>query len=148
MPVNDLHRSLTPMQERTEENEDADSKRQGTGVGDLQASTYVGMEVGLRCGRDGKMLRAQVKRQAIGEECLPIGTAHKIPMMDTQQYEVEYDDGTTKILAANLLAENILLAQVDENGRKHQMLEEINGHCKSDEAIKESEAWFTTKSGA
>ena len=88
----------------------------------------------------------RIKRQAVGEEGLPVGTAHTNPMVDTRQYEVEYEDGTTEILAANLLAENIL-AQVDEHGHKQQMLEEISGHRKSVEAIEEEEAWFTTRNG-
>ena len=141
MPVNDLY------QETDKEDEDASSRRQGTIADDSRVPTYVGMEVGLRRGNDGEILRARVKRQAIGEEGLPIGTAHTNPMTDTRQYEVEYEDGTTEILAANLLAENIL-AQVDEYGHKHQMLEEIGGHRKTDEAIEESDAWLTTKSGS
>lgn len=115
-------------------------------MGNLQAPTYVGMEVKLCHGNDGEILRARVKRQAIGEEGLPIGTAHTNPIVDTRQYKVEYEDGTTEILAANLLAENIL-AQVNEHGHKHQMLEEIGGHRKSEEAIEENNVWFTTRRG-
>ena len=41
-----------------------------------------------------------------------IGVANDIPIMDSRMCEVEYNDGHTASLAANLIAEN-LFAQVD-----------------------------------
>ena len=106
---------------------------------DLNAATYVGMEIGLRRSAEGDLQRGRVKRQAVGEDGQPVGTAHINPMVDTRQYEVEFDDGTTETLSANLLAENIL-EQVDEYGHKHRMLEEIGGYRKSDDALTEDQA--------
>ena len=42
----------------------------------------------------------------------PIGVASDNPILDTRMYEVEYQEGHTEELAANIIAEN-LFAQVD-----------------------------------
>ena len=47
----------------------------------------------------------------------PIGIASDNPILDTRMYEVEYQDGHTAALAANIIAENIF-AQVDEEGNR------------------------------
>jgi hypothetical protein len=41
-------------------------------------------------------------------------------LLDTRQYEDEYKDGSNEVLAANLLAGNII-AQVDECSRRCQI---------------------------
>ena len=61
-------------------------------------------------------------------------------------YDVEYTDGTMETLSANILAENIL-AQVDENGYRHLMIDEIVDHRKTDEAIPITEGTYRTKHG-
>ena len=66
--------------------------------------------------------------------------------MDTRQYEVEYEDGGTEILSANLLAEN-LLAQVDEHGHKHLLMEEITDHRSGEEAVKKQNGFYALRSG-
>ena len=67
-------------------------------------------------------------------------------MADTRKYEVEFDDGTSEILAANLLAENIL-EQVDEYGHKSRLMEEIGGHRKLSDAMSIEESFITLESG-
>ena len=67
-------------------------------------------------------------------------------MMDTSQYEVEFNDGDTEQLAANVIAEN-LLAQVDDHGHRHLMLEEIVDHRVLHDAISRSIGTFMTKNG-
>ena len=52
------------------------------------------------------------KRNALGQE---IGTYNENPMIDTMKYEVEFQDGTIKEYAANVIADNIY-AQVDHEG--------------------------------
>ena len=54
----------------------------------------------------------------------PNGKRHANPLLDTRLYEVEFPDGTTKAVSANLIAEN-LLSQVDEEGRSYSILREI-----------------------
>lgn len=141
--------SLEPIPEGEEDEEEA--HRQGTNPlfddgYDLNAPTYVGMQVGLKRGTDGEIIRASVKRQAVDDDGRVIGVPSSNPLLDSRQYEVEYEDGTKEILTANLLAESIL-EQVDEHGHKHRMMEEINGHRKSDEALNEDESWYRTKNG-
>src|SRR5210317_1892045 len=113
-----------------EEADDEDVSREGAEepdvIGDdLNATNYVGMEIGLRRGNQGELQRARVKRRATGDDAIPVGIAHTNPMLDTRKYEVEFEDGTSEILAVNLLAENIL-EQVDKHGHKQRMLDEIN----------------------
>jgi len=114
---------------------------------DPNAPSYVGMEVGLRRGSEGELHRVKVKRRAIGQDAQPIGNASTNPMTDSRLYEVEYEDGSSEVLAANLLAENIL-EQVDEWGHKHRMMEEIGGHRKGTDALSQEQAFMTTYNGA
>ena len=69
---------------------------------------YVSMEIGIPRGPDGELENATVKKRALDVDGIPIGKANKNPVLDTREYEVEYDDGTKEILSANVLAECIL----------------------------------------
>ena len=82
------------------------------------------MEVGLPRGPDGELENAIVKKRAVDIDYVPIGKANANPIMDTCRYGVEFEDGTIEILPANILAENIL-SQVDEDGNKQLLFEEI-----------------------
>ena len=55
---------------------------------------------------------------------MPMGTAHKQPAMDTCVYEVHFQDGRTKELAANTIAE-VLYAQCDPDKNQYVMLDAI-----------------------
>ena len=55
-------------------------------------------------------------------------------MHDKSLYEVEYPDGTTEQLAANIITEN-MLSQVDSGGHHYQVLTEVTDHKKDDSAI-------------
>ena len=48
--------------------------------------------------------------------------------------EVEYTDGTTEPLAANIIAENIM-SQVDSEGHHYQVLTKVTDHNKDDSDI-------------
>ena len=52
----------------------------------------------------------------------PIGQAHPNPLLDTRQYEVELEDGTTDAYFANLYS------QVDSEGRELLSFKEIADH--------------------
>jgi hypothetical protein len=45
-------------------------------------------------------------------------------LLDNRKYEVEYTDGTTEVLVANTITGN-LLAQIDDQGKRHLMIDEI-----------------------
>ena len=59
---------------------------------------------------------------------------------------MEFLDGTTEGLATNVIADN-LLSQVDEEGHRQMMLNEIIDHRKSDDAIKIEDGLYISKSG-
>jgi hypothetical protein len=108
---------------------------------------YVNMELGLPRGPDDELRRAHVKRRAIDVNGRPIGRPSTNPLLDSRQYEVEYLDGETEILTANIIAEN-LLAQVNDEGHRQMMIEEIEDHRVLDKAIPKSEGTYDTRSGS
>ncbi|KAL7474777.1 hypothetical protein ACHAW6_000733 [Cyclotella cf. meneghiniana] len=55
---------------------------------------------------------------------VPVGTAHKQPAMDTHVYEVRFQDGCTKELAVNTIAE-AFYAQCEPDGNQYIMLDAI-----------------------
>jgi hypothetical protein len=114
----------------------------------LDTDDYVGMIIGRRRDPELPPEQAHVKRRAVDNEGRPIGKAHPTnnPLLDSRVYEVEYDDGFTEAVAANVLAENIL-AQVDEDGFRRLMLDEIVDHRIKPDAIPRSQGTYTTASG-
>ena len=75
----------------------------------------------------GEASKATVVCRKRDHDGRPIGKRHANPLLDTRLYEVEFPDGTTKAVSANLIAEN-LLSQVDEEGRSYSILGEIVDH--------------------
>ena len=110
-----------------------------------ETDTYLNMELGLHRNEE-MMQKARVKRRAVDQEGKPIGIANSNPLLDSRQYEVEYLDGGTEILTANIIAENIL-AQVDEYGQRSMLMDEIEDHKTTDEAVLEKDSTYRTKSG-
>ncbi|CAJ1962216.1 unnamed protein product [Cylindrotheca closterium] len=126
--------------------EDGDFEGTEEAADDLDAQDYTNMEIGLRRGAEGELQRAKVKRRIVDENGRPIGVASSNQLLDTRQYEVEYADDGTEIFAANILAEN-LLAQVNEHGHKHRLMEEISDHRKNAKAITKSAGSMLLPSG-
>ena len=71
--------------------------------------------------------RATVKRRIENEDGSRAGTYHRNPMMDTREYELEYDAGTHDRYFENVIAEN-LCSQIDSEGNQFLVLEEISDH--------------------
>ena len=67
-------------------------------------------------------------------------------MLDQRKYEVEFIDGHVEELTANIIAEN-LLSEVDENGHRQLLIDEIEDFRKNIDAIPMSEGTYTTPSG-
>ena len=107
---------------------------------------YINMELGIPRGREGDMELGTVKRRAVDRDGKPVGKAHTNPLLDHRQYEVEFHDGRIETMTANIIAEN-LLAQVDEEGRRHLMIDEIEDHRILPNAIPRSEGTYVTRSG-
>ena len=95
---------------------------------------YVNMEIAMPRGEEGQLQHAIVKKRAVDRDGKPIGIANKNPLLDSRVYEVEYNDGSMEAITANIIAENIL-SQVDDNGNRQMMMEEIMDHRKTSEAM-------------
>ena len=87
-----------------------------TGIHDQEtvpSNAYVDMELGITRGEDDSLMHVIVKRRKLDDDGNTIGTESTNPLVDMRAYEIEFIDGTTETLTANIIAEN-LLAQVDE----------------------------------
>ena len=73
--------------------------------------------------------RATLKRRVRNEDGTVVGNHHRNTLMDTREYELEYDDGTHDRYLANVIAEN-LYSQIDYKGQQFLVLEEISDHRK------------------
>jgi hypothetical protein len=85
-----------------------------------------------------------VKRCKIDEDGKSIGTANNNPILDTRLYEVEFIDGTIESITANAIAEN-LLAQVDAEGQRQLMIDEIIDHRSDATAIQKKDGYVINK---
>jgi hypothetical protein len=94
----------------------------------------------------GNSARATVKARKRDADGNPIGKPNPNPMLDTREYEVEFPDGSTDTISANLIAEN-LYSQVDEEGRTFQVLGDILDHRTNGHAVSKDDGTITTKSG-
>ena len=77
---------------------------------------------------------------------IPIGTANDNPILDTRRYEVGFLDGTKTSLSANYIAEN-LFSQVDNDGHRQVLLDEIIDHRTNGSHVFQQDAYITTSSG-
>ena len=66
------------------------------------------MELGIPVGKEGERIHGTVKQRAVDENGIPIGKPSKNPLMDSRYYEIEFVDGKTDIITANIIAENLL----------------------------------------
>ena len=107
---------------------------------------YVGMELALRPNEEEAAQRARVKRRSVDDEGKPLGTPSNNPLTDTRKYDVEFVDGRLQVLSANIIAEN-LLAQVDDEGQRHILLDEIIDHRKTSDAIPKEKGTYMSPSG-
>ena len=108
-------------------------------------NNYLNMELALP--RDGENPAfARVTKRLKDEDGKPVGRAHQNPILDTRMFEVEFLDGTTQALAANVIAEN-MFAQVDQDGRRLMLLKEIIDHRCTRDAVTKENATITMKNG-
>ncbi len=101
---------------------------------EVGSDQYIGhMELALPQGNYGEMIHGCVTKRMRDKEGLPIGRASDNPLLDSRKYEVEYADGNVEELTANIIAN--LIAQVDNEGHRQMMLEEVIDHQTTQEAI-------------
>ena len=104
----------------------------------------INLELSLPQGEE--LHRAKVigrKRNSDGEV---IGTYSDNPYTNTMMYEVEFDDGSVREYAANVIAEN-LYAQIDADGYSHTMLDCILDYRKLDDAVEQKDMYITSGNG-
>ena len=111
---------------------------------DLNNDTYINMEIALPQGDAETPQLARVTKRAKDNDGKPVGTAHTNPLLDSREYEVTFSDGSIEIMRANVIAEN-LFAQVDEQGHRHQLLDEIVDHRKEKDVLEGDDAFTIDK---
>ena len=112
---------------------------------DVFDDTYLNMELAIPRDGDGPEF-AKVTKRLRDKDGLPIGRSNKNPILDTRMYEVEYPDGHKASLAANAIAEN-MFAQVDNEGNRHVLFDEIVDHRTDGSEVKQQDAFLQTRSG-
>jgi hypothetical protein len=106
---------------------------------------YINMELLLdRPGVEPEF--ARVTKRLKDANGLPIGKSNNNPILDTRLYEVEYQDGYKAAMSANTVAEN-LFAQVDDDGHRQVLFNEIIGHRTDGSEVPDTEAFIVSKNG-
>jgi hypothetical protein len=106
---------------------------------------YLQMELALPRDGDGPTL-ARVKKRLKDSDGKPIGVAHHNPILDSRIFEVEFLDGYTVSMTANAIAEH-LFAQVDSEGRRLLLIDEIVDHRRSADAVTVADGFITSRNG-
>ena len=86
----------------------------------------------------------RVKKRKIDDDGIPVGVANDNPLLDNRVYVVEWLDGHTEELMANVIAEN-LFAQVDDEGNRFVLLDDIVDHRKSADALSGDDGFIVTR---
>ena len=107
---------------------------------------YLNMELAVPRGDNPNQQYARVMKRLRDADGVPIGTANENPILDSRMYEVEYQDGTKASLVANYIAEN-LFAQVDQEGNRHVLLDELIDYRVNGRKVKLQDAFITTGTG-
>ena len=115
---------------------------------DVFDDTYLHMEIALpRGGGDQEDTQfAKVVKRLRDKEGRPIGTANENPMLDTREYEVEFLDGHCESLSANIIAQH-LFSQIDEEGHRHLLLDDIIDFRRDDTAVDKEDAFVIMRNG-
>ena len=105
---------------------------------------YLDKEVALPRDGEGPEL-ARVKKRIKDGNGNPIGVANDNPILDTRMFEVEFLDGYKAAMSANAIAEN-LFAQVEPDGTRQLVLDEVIDARVTREAIKKNDPSITAAS--
>ena len=95
--------------------------------------------------RKGERLMEKVEK-CVRYDDTSTGEGNYNTMHDKSLYEVEYPDGTTEQLAANIISEN-MLSQADSEIHHYQVLIEVTYHKKDDIAISKVDGFINSSSG-
>ena len=110
--------------------------------------TYLNKEVALTRGvnENCDVQFGKVTKRLCDAEGRPIGTANENPLIDRSENSVEFKYGISESLSANIIARN-LYSQIDEEGNRHILLEDIIDHWQSNGAIDKDDAFIMMKNG-
>jgi hypothetical protein len=75
-----------------------------------------------------------------------VGKSHPNPVLDTRVMEVQFPDGNVQEFAANVIAEH-LYSQVDDEGRRFRIVDEIIDHRMDGSAVAPDDMYYTDKHG-
>ena len=92
------------------------------------------------------MQAAQVIGRSTDDNGILIGIYDANPLLNSRVYDLMIPDGSVQQYAANVIAEN-LYSQVDEEGHRYIMLDEIVDHRKNDDAVEKHDASVTSSKG-
>ena len=109
---------------------------------DTYDNQYLNMELAVPRGDNPNPQYAKVTKRLRDAH----GTANENPILDSRMYEVEYQDSTKASLAANYIAEN-LFAQVDQEGNRHVLLDELIDYRVNGREVKLQDAFIMTGTG-
>ena len=107
---------------------------------------YLNMEFVTRHDNEEGLHHPRIKRRDVNNEGRPMGTPNNNPFLDQRKYEVELLDRRIDILTANIIDKN-LLEQVDDDGHRHLLMDEIENHRREESDITKSQGTLTTESG-
>jgi len=104
---------------------------------------FVGVDVILPNSADQKLM-ARVKKKVKSDD--RNDPKFYNPLRDHSLYEIEFPDGTTDEVEANLIAE-CMVSECDPDGRQYRMLKEISDHRKDISALNVADGSYRTRAG-
>ena len=104
---------------------------------------YIGAEIVLPNSAD-QSLMAKVKRKLKSND--QNGTDYHNPLREHSRYEVEFPDGTTDEVEANVVAES-MVAECDPEKRQYRIFKEISDHRKDKNDLNVTDGSYVTRAG-
>ena len=101
------------------------------------------MKLWLPRGKDAELRHATVKKRIVDIKGKSVGKVDKNLILDSRQYEVEYFDKDIEILTINFITE-IILAQVDDKGRRQMFIDEREDHRVPSNTVLQSNGFIAT----
>jgi hypothetical protein len=92
------------------------------------------------------MITGSVIKRAKGKDGNPIGRRHTNPILDTREYEVQFQNQLTTEYSPNMIAENIC-SQCDSDGREFQLFIKISDHKKDASAVSKDDGFTISQNG-
>ena len=113
---------------------------------DTYDDRYLNMELAVPRGDNPNPQYTKVTKRLRDADGIQIGMVNENPILYSRMYEVEYQDGTKVSLAANYIDEN-LFAQVDQEGNRHVLLDELIDYRVNGHEVKLQDTFIMTHTG-